>query len=142
MIAVDTNLLVYAHREELPKHYAAKRVLIALAESTEPWALPVFCVGEFLRLVTHRRLFDPPFTPAEACDALARVLGSPSLRVLAPGEAYIDLLVDAVREAKASGNVVFDAQIVALCREYGVSVIVTEDRDFERFKGLTLRRLE
>ena len=51
-------------------------------------------------------------------------------------------LMEAVREANAIGNLVFDAQIVALCRESGISRVVTEDRDFDRFKGLDTERIE
>lgn len=142
MIAVDTNVLVYAHRSELAKHVVAKRVLTDLAEGSAPWAVPVFCLGEFLRVVTHPRLFDPPLAADEACEALARVLRSPSLRVLIPGEAYPDLLLRTVAEADVTGNVVFDAQIVALCREAGVTALVTEDRDFARFRGFPVRRLK
>jgi toxin-antitoxin system PIN domain toxin len=142
MIAVDTNVLVYAHRAGLPKHPAAAKVVTDLAEGTAPWALPVFCLGEFLRVVTHPRLFDPPYDAAEACEALARILQSPSVRVLIPGEAYPDLLLQTVRESEATGNLVFDAQIVALCREAGVTALVTEDRDFARFRGFPVRRLK
>ena len=142
MIAVDTNVLVYAHREGLPKHRAARQALTDLAEGTVPWALPVFCLGEFLRVVTHPRLFDPPYDPEEASEALARVLHSPSVRVLIPGEAYPDLLLQAVRESEVTGNLVFDAQIVALCREAGVTALLTEDRDFARFRGFAVRRLK
>ena len=141
MIAVDTNVLVYAHREETSKHGAAKRRLVELAEGPARWAIPVFCVGEFLRVITHRRLFDPPHTAAEATEALGRLLASPSLTVLMPGRDYPDLLVDAVREAHATGNLVFDAQIVAICRESGVTTLMTEDRDFDRFRGLRVQRL-
>lgn len=116
-------------------------MLVALAEGSRPWAVPVFCVGEFLRVVTHRRLFDPPFTPAEAVEAMQRVFASPSLRVLMPGEHFVALLADAMREAEVSGNLVFDAQIVALCREAGVSEL-TEDRDFARFPAFRTRRLD
>jgi predicted nucleic acid-binding protein len=31
------------------------------------------------------------------------------------------------------GNLAFDAQLVAVCREHGVVEILTEDRDFARF---------
>ena len=62
MIAIDTNILVYAHREELPLHRKARARLVGLAEGFEPWALPVFCLGEFLRVVTHPKVFDPPST--------------------------------------------------------------------------------
>ena len=36
----------------------------------------------------------------------------------------------------------FDAQIVALCREHGVDEVLTNDRDFARFDGLRMRRLD
>ncbi|MCE2476211.1 MAG: PIN domain-containing protein [Alphaproteobacteria bacterium] len=50
-------------------------------------------------------------------------------------------MTDAVRQADAIGNLVFDAQIVALCREHGVTRLMTEDRDFNRSEGLATRRL-
>jgi hypothetical protein len=142
MIAVDTNILVYAHREELPKHRAAKRHLTSLAEGRIRWGIPVFCLGEFLRVITHRRLFDPPHTVAEATKALARLLASPSVTVLTPGPGFPELMLAAVREAHASGNLAFDAQIVALCRDAGVSALLTEDRDFDRFRDFEVRRLQ
>lgn len=141
MIAVDTNILVFAHREEMPKHAAARARIVELAEGSELWALPVFCVGEFLRVMTHPRLFDPPFDGEEALEALGRLLGSPSLRILMPGDRYLKCLSDAMRESGATGNLVFDAQITALCREHGVRALLTEDRDFARFRGLSLLQL-
>ena len=141
MIAVDTNILVHAHREESPKHGAAHARVVALAESPARWAIPVFCLGEFVRVITHPRLFDPPYSVDEACEALTRLLASPSVTVIRPGPSYPALLIEAIREAGAIGNLVFDAQIVALCRENGVSRLLTEDRDFDRFKGLGAERL-
>lgn len=141
MIAVDTNILVYAHREELPQHPTARARLTALAEGDAPWAIPVFCLGEFLRVVTHPRLFDPPHTVAEACVALDRILESPSLRILHPGDRFWRMLAEAARAADAAGNLVFDAQVAALCQESGVSALLTEDRDFDRFPGLRTQRL-
>lgn len=141
MIAVDTNILVYAHREELVRHADARARLVEMAEGHARWAIPIFCVGEFLRVVTHPRLFDPPFGIDEACEALGRVLASPSLVVLTPGEHFWPLLATAVRDGRAGGNLVFDAQIVALCREGGVSALLTEDRDFDRFPDFRTVRL-
>jgi uncharacterized protein len=141
VIVVDTNVLVYAHREELAQHRRARARLVELAEGAARWAIPVFCLGEFLRIVTHSRLFDPPFGIEDACAALRRVLDSPSLVVLMPGDRFWPLLAAAVKEADASGNLVFDAQIVALCREAGASALLTEDRDFDRFRGFRTLRL-
>jgi toxin-antitoxin system PIN domain toxin len=142
VIAVDTNILVYAHREELPRHSQALAELTRLAQGAERWAIPVFCLGEWLRVITHPAVFSPPHSSAEAAEAAERLLASPSLVVLAPGEAYPELLVETVRGSAVRGNLVFDAQIVALCREAGVSELVTEDRDFTRFRGFRFRGLE
>jgi toxin-antitoxin system PIN domain toxin len=131
--AVDTNILVYAHREELSQHAKAKALLVGLAGGDDTWGLPVFCMGEFLRVVSHPRIFDPPFTADEAVTALGRVLAAPTVAILNPGERFPILLDQAVRESDARGNLIFDAQIVALCRESGVTSFITADRDFRRF---------
>lgn len=141
MIAVDTNVLVYAHNESSAKHEAARRRLTELADSPARWAIPVFCVGEFLRVMTHPRLFDPPVPADRACAMLERLLESPSLAVLVPGDRYFALLAAAVREANAVGNLAVDAQIVALCCEHGVRELLTEDRDFARFPGFATARV-
>ena len=101
----------------------------------------MFCLGEFLRVVTHGRLFDHPHTVREASDAVVRLLDSPSATLLCPGERYWPLLAEAVTQGNATGNLVFDAQIVAVCREHGVRSLVTEDRDFDRFKGFATERI-
>lgn len=141
MIAVDTNVLVQAHREESPKHRAALKRLELLSGGPAPWGVPVFCIGEFLRVVTHPRPFDPPHTALEAYGALAQLLSLENAVVLRPGPDYPARLMDAVREVDAVGNLIFDAQIVALCRECGVTALLTEDRDFDRFGDLHVERL-
>jgi len=136
LIAVDTNILVYAFQRGFPLHERAKARLTELAEGGLPWALPLFSVGEFLRVTTHPRICSPPASVDEAVAAIDALLASPTLHLLVPGERYWSLLRGAVVEARARGNLVFDAQIAALCREHGVSELVTEDRDFARFEGL------
>lgn len=141
MIAVDTNILIYAHREELPQHHKARTRLTALAEGAARWAIPIFCLGEFLRVATHPRLFAPPFAVDEACEAIERLLESPSVFVLLPGERFWPLFTQAAIEGDAAGNLALDAQIVALCRESGVSALLTADRDFDRFADFKTMRL-
>ena len=120
----------------------AWKCLRRLAESDVPWGLPVFCLGEFVRVVTHPRVFRPPSTLEQALSALEGLLASPALRILNPGRRYPQLLRDAARSADARGNLAFDAQIAAVCVEHGASGIVTLDRDFSRFPQLRLMRAE
>lgn len=142
MIAVDTNVLVYAHREEFPLHRAARQRLQHLAEGSALWGLPVFCLAEFVRVVTHPRVLTPPSRLEEALAALRGLIESPSLVLMAPGERFWPLLHEAMGQAQAAGNLAFDAQIVALCREHGVRAFLTEDRDFARFAGFPVAHLE
>jgi len=142
MIAVDTNVLVTAHREDLPKHRFALERLSELASGDAPWAIPAFCLGEFVRVVTHPRLFDPPSKLDEAIAAIEGLLESPTLRILSPGIRYPKLFAEALRQADARGNLAFDAQIAAVCREQGAGSLLTMDRDFARFRGLHLLDLE
>jgi toxin-antitoxin system PIN domain toxin len=142
VIAVDTNVLIYANREESVLHGAALQALRRLAEGDEAWAIPVFCLGEFLRVVSHDRLFDPPTPVPHALDSLESLLASPSVRLLTPGDHYLRLLRDLIDESDARGNLIFDAQIAAVCLEHGASRLLTEDRDFARFRRLKPISLE
>lgn len=141
MIAVDTNILIYAHRAEFPEHASARKLLAGLAEGAELWALPVFCLGEFLRVVTHPAILKPPSDLSAAKRSLEALLDSPSVRILSPGDRFPQMLLHTVADAKATGNLVFDAQIVALCRENGVDTIWSNDRDLLRFRGMKARQV-
>ncbi|MFW6200079.1 MAG: TA system VapC family ribonuclease toxin [Gemmatimonadota bacterium] len=133
MIAVDTNILVYAHREESRKHRAARVRLEELATGSAQWGLPVYCIHEFVRIVTHPRVFYPPTSLDEALAALDALLESPTLMVLHPGNRWWTLFRRLASEGGAGGNLVFDAAIAAVCQERGARTILTENRDFSRF---------
>jgi hypothetical protein len=136
LIAVDTNILVYADREETPLHALAIAALRRLAEGFEAWALPIFSIGEFLRVVSHPRVFNPPTPIADAFASIESLLRSPSSRLLVPGTAFLGLLRAQLEESGATGNLVFDAQIAAVCLEHGARSLLSEDRDFARFPRL------
>ncbi len=140
MIAVDTNVLVYASRTETEFHEPAARLITQLAESERPWAIPWPCVYEYLRIVTHPRLFKPASTQAEAISGLRLLSGSPSLAFIGPGSTHFGSLVGLAEHSGAKGNLFFDLQIAAICREHGITEILTVDRDFSRFSGIKVRR--
>ncbi|WP_419167997.1 PIN domain-containing protein [Candidatus Palauibacter sp.] len=93
-------------------------------------------------IARDRRRYERPDLRASRRDRPSRVIASPSCRVVLPGAGFLGLLATTSRRADARGNLMFDAQIAALCRENGISAILTNDRDFERFEGLKVRYLE
>jgi toxin-antitoxin system PIN domain toxin len=139
VIAIDTNILVYARREELSHHRQARQLLAELAEGDAAWALPWPCIYEFLRVVTHPRVFDPPTDLHAALEDLRSLLDSPSLVLLAEGPSHLGHFLRTVEEGGAIGNLAHDAHIAALAIEHGVRELLTTDRDFSRFPGLEPR---
>jgi toxin-antitoxin system PIN domain toxin len=139
MIAVDTNILVYAHRADSPWHDAAYARVLELAESSSPWAIPWPCVHEFLAIVSHPRIYAPPTPVERAIDQVRAWLESPSLVLLSESGAYWPQLQSVLESARASGPQIHDARIVALCRHHGVRELWTADRDFSRFPHVNIR---
>ena len=139
MIAVDSNLLVYAHREDSAWHSAAFASLRELAEGRAPWAIPWPCIHEFLAIVTHARIFAPPTPLGTALDQVQAWLESPSLVLLSETENYWQQLHSLLCASRASGPQVHDARVAALCLQHGITELWTADRDFGRFPGLKAR---
>jgi toxin-antitoxin system PIN domain toxin len=136
VIAVDTNILVYAHRRDSKWHRQASDGVKALAQSPAQWAIPWPCVHEFFAIVTHPRIYHPPSTHTEAHDQLEAWFSSPSLVLLAEQEGYWSVLSRLIRTARLAGPLVHDARVAALCLLHGVRTLWSADRDFGRFPDL------
>lgn len=139
MIAVDTNILVHAHRADSEWHGPAARAVAGLANARAPWAIAWPCIGEFLAVVTHPRIFAPPTPREKACDQVDAWIESPSLVLLGEDAEHWATLRETVTRGRVAGAPVHDARIVALCRRHGVAELWTADRDFSRFRGLAVR---
>lgn len=138
MIAVDTNILVYAHRADSPFHEAAAACIVSLAEGRTAWAIPWPCLHEFLAIVTHPRIYAPPTPLATALDQVDAWLESPALRLLAEADDHWPVLHTLIGRAQVTGPKVHDARIAALCQEHGVRELWSADRDFTRFPNITV----
>ena len=138
MRAVDTNVLVFAEILNSRHHAKAKALLKELGEGNRPWAIPWPCVYEFLRVVTHPKVFHPPVPLDRALSDLDKILESPSMRLLMETPRHAEVMGEVLRTGGVTGNLIHDAHIAALCVEHGVSELLTGDKDFERFEGLTV----
>lgn len=139
MIAVDTNVLVYAHRQDTEWHVRAAQRVKQLAEAPTPWAIPWPCLHEFLAIVTDPRIFVPPTPLSRAIDQVEAWLESPSLVLLSEGPDYWSALRELIESARVSGPLIHDARVAALAVHHGVRELWTADRDFSRFPAVTVR---
>lgn len=133
MIAVDTNLLVYAHREDSVFHRRAADCLQQLAQGVSTWAIPWPCLHEFFAIVTHPRIYAPPTPLAEALDQIDAWMESPVLALLAESDQHWPSLRQLLEAGRIAGPQVHDARIAALCLQHGVRELWTVDRDFGRY---------
>jgi hypothetical protein len=138
VILTDVNVLIYAHREDAADHQRFRDWLEEVIAGPEAFGVADLVLSGFLRVVTHRRIFNPP-TPlihaVEFCDFLRN---QPNAVSVAPGERHWEIFTDFCSRAHAGGNLVADAYLAALAVESG-SEWITTDRDYSRFPGLRWR---
>jgi uncharacterized protein len=139
VIAVDTNVLVHAHRQGSPFYDRARAALAGLAEAGQPWCIPWPAVAEFYCVTTNPKLFERPSTPEQAVGQVDIWTESPGLTLLGEiGVAWM-VLREALLAGKIKGPVVYDARIAAICVAHGVRELWTADRDYGRFPALRVR---
>lgn len=137
MLALDTNVLVYAHRREAREHVAARDLLSRLAGGHEPWAIPWPCVYEFFSVVTNPRIWkQAASTPKQAWDQLKAWQASPCSRLIGESEDFFEVLDDFVTRPRVRGPIVHDARVAAICVAHGIEALLTRDRDFSLFPEL------
>jgi uncharacterized protein len=139
VIAVDTNILVYAFRESTHFHQAALACMNRLANGNQAWALPWPCVHEFLGVVTHPKIPPAAASMDSALAAIDAWMASPTLQLLAESETHWHELKAVLVAGRVRGPMVHDARIAALCHQHGVREFWTADRDFGRFPSLRTR---
>lgn len=138
MIAVDTNILVYAHREDSQFHIKASACISSLSEGTASWAIPWPCVHEFLAITTRPRNYNPPTPLPLAIRQIEMWMESPALSLLAESGRHWPELCEIALAGRVTGALIHDARVVAICRQHGVRELWTADRDFGRFSGLRI----
>lgn len=135
MIALDTNLLVYAHRSALPEHRAAKSAIEEAARHPTGWGIAMATVAEFWAVVTHPASSGRPSRPAEARDFLEAILDGGG-RLWTPQPGFGRRLMHLAAQTGLHGPRIFDLQIGLTAAENGATEIWTRDRRFVAPPGL------
>jgi predicted nucleic acid-binding protein len=135
MIAIDTNLLVYAHRSAVPEHRKAQMAIEKALSSPGRCGIALPCIAEFWSVVTGAGFWSRPSTAKEANEFL-RSLSESGMEVWLPGPEFDARFLQYAKEIKVSGARIFDLQIALIAREAGAREIWSHDRKFISVAGL------
>jgi len=137
LFVVDTNVLVYAANRDARSHGACRAWLDERRRSADAWFLTWSIVYEFIRVITHPRVLERPWTGGDAWEFLEALFAAPGLEILVETDRHGTILAAVMDEVRhLEGNVWHDAHTAVLMREHGVRRIATRDTDFHRFPFL------
>ena len=138
MVLLDVNVLVYAHRQDSPRHREYLAWLEQLVNSDHAYGLADLVLSGFLRIVTHPRVFNPPSSMTKALAFAKELRDQPTCTAINPGSRHWEIFCRLCKAAEIKGNLVPDAFLAAIAIESG-SEFITADRDYHRFPGLHVR---
>jgi toxin-antitoxin system PIN domain toxin len=139
VIAVDTNLLVYAHRAALPEHRAARQAIERAVRAGTGWGISQPSLAEFWSVVTHPAATGRPSSGQEASSFLASLVRDGGAQIWLPGPGFWERLLQLAAHLEVQGSRIFDLQIGLTALEHGAHEIWTHDRRFVALPGLRVR---
>jgi len=139
VLAVDTNILVYAADADSHFHAPCREWLDRQRARSDAWYTTWPIIYEFLRVTTHPRVMRRPWAVSAAWEFVSALLASPGLSVLASTQRHPDVAGQVISELPdIAGNLLHDAHTAILMREHGIGRICTRDTDFSRFPFLEI----
>ncbi|SNT00084.1 toxin-antitoxin system PIN domain toxin [Micrococcales bacterium KH10] len=138
MRIVDANVLLYAVNSDSVHHDAARSWLDRALSGNDTVGFTTIVQQAFLRVATHPAIFERPLSVNAACMQFSQWTNAPTAVWVHPGPGHMDRLSTLLREVGSAANLVNDVHLAVLALEQRVEV-VSYDRDFERFPGVTVR---
>lgn len=135
MIALDANLLVYAHVRGYAQHEPAREWLETQLATLPRVGLPWPSLLAFVRLVSNPRVFTEPESVTDAWAQAETWLDAEAAWAPVPTARHREVLRGLVREGGLAANDVPDAHLAALAVEHGLR-LATTDHGFARFPRL------
>lgn len=136
MYAIDTNILVYAHNVDSPKHKAAKQFLEAELNRRDMlgrWTvcIPAQTLLEFLNTITWSRLESP--LPLRAASEIVQAYVDFGVPIIHAKSTQLQTVLALLQRVNSRKNI-FDVGLVATLRDNGVAGLYTVNvKDFQAF---------
>ena len=138
MIAIDPNLLIYAHRAATAEHRRARQAIEVALNAPGGCGVTMPSLAEFFSVVTHPAASGKPSSPRAAADFLAS-LRQAGVEELVPGPGFASRLVQLAADLGVAGARIFDLQIGICALDGGAIELWTHDGNFVKIPGLVIR---
>jgi len=139
MIALDTNLLVYAHREKTPEHPRAREAVMEAVNHSQGWGICLPSIAEFWSIVTHPAQPGGPSSPAVVTHFFHYLVTEGDGHIWTPGPGFGERLLRWAAALKVRGRKIFDLQIAVIAFEHGAREIWTHDHQFVSVPAVKVR---
>ena len=137
MILLDANILLYTHNASSTHHLESKKWIEKAMDRQEEIGLAWITILAFLRLATNPAVYTAPLSVKEATGIIDAYLSRSHVLIVHPTNEHWKILSDLVRDTQSNRHLVSDAHLAALAMEHNAA-ICTNDRDFQRFKGIKI----
>ncbi len=134
----DVNVLIYATRQDMPRHGDYREWLQASLDANTPLGMSEQVLAAYVRIVTQPKFASPPTPLQDALGFIEALANHDNVRLVRPGIAHFGIFLALCRASGARGKLIADASYAALAIEHGCEWIST-DSDFARFPGLHWR---
>jgi toxin-antitoxin system PIN domain toxin len=136
VIVTDVNVLVYAFDESGSGFARYSSWLADVAGGADSLALIDGVLSEFVRIVTHPKIFDDPAPTDIALEFVQALIDSPSATWLGSNRATWQAFTALAKgDRDVRGNRVSDAYLASVAIANGAR-LATADRGFARYPGL------
>jgi len=139
VIVPDVNVLINAARAGAPDHDLARRTMVDILTGKEPVGLLDETLAATIRILTNPRLGTVQ-SMADAVSFCDHVRSGPAALRLLPPESAWTTFTASVIDVDLRANDVPDAWLAAVATSANAT-LVTFDRGFRRFPGLSLHLL-
>lgn len=135
MKLIDLNVLLYVVNRDAEQHEPIRRWWEGALNGDETLGLPWSVLLGFLRLTTSRHVFGTPIPLDQAAGLVDDWLALDIVCVPVAKPDHWQTLRRLLSTSGVAGNLTADAHLAALAMSHD-AVLVSCDRDFERFRGV------
>ena len=135
MIIPDIHLLACAYNCDAPHHDAARAWWESCLSKRRTVGIPWVVILGFVRIMTSRVVLTDPMQPVEALSHARSWLDRAQAHLLVPGPRHLEIMMEIMSSAGASGRLTTDSHLAAMAIEHQAE-LHSNDADFSRFPGL------